>query len=56
VIDGSHHIYFAGDSDLFAEMRTVADDLDIALLPVRGWGPRLGRGHMDAFRGAQALG
>lgn len=44
MIDGSHHIYFAGDSDLFAEMRTVADDLDIALLPVRGWGPRLGRG------------
>jgi hypothetical protein len=44
VIDGSHHIYFARASDLLPEMRTVADDLDIALLRVWGWGPRLGWG------------
>ena len=28
--------------------------LDVALLPVAGWGPSLGPGHLDAARAAQA--
>ena len=29
--------------------------VDVALLPVGGWGPYLGQGHLDAGRAAQAL-
>lgn len=54
VIRGSRSIYFAGDTDLFGEMRDVAP-VDVALLPVAGWGPRLPAGHLDPRRAAQAL-
>jgi len=47
-------VYFAGDTDLFAEMIEL-EDIDLALLPVWGWGPRLGPGHMDPKRAAGAL-
>jgi L-ascorbate metabolism protein UlaG (beta-lactamase superfamily) len=47
-------VYFAGDTDLFAEMIEL-EGIDLALLPVWGWGPRLGPGHMDPDRAAQAL-
>lgn len=55
LICGSQQVYFAGDTDLFPEMQTLTDDLDVALLPVWGWGPTLGAGHMDPFRAAQSL-
>lgn len=29
--------------------------VDVALLPVGGWGPYLGEGHLDAGRAAEAL-
>ena len=48
-------IYFAGDTDLFPGMAELAQDLDVALLPVWGWGPSLGRGNLDPKRAAQAL-
>jgi L-ascorbate metabolism protein UlaG (beta-lactamase superfamily) len=35
-------------------MRDLAP-LDLALLPVAGWGPRLPPGHLDARRAAEAL-
>ena len=54
-IKGSQRIYFAGDTDLFPEMSAIAGNLDIALLPIWGWGPNLGPGHMDPHRAAQAL-
>ncbi len=54
-IKGSYYIYFAGDTDLFPEMATFADALDVAFLPIWGWGPTLGSGHMDPLRAAQAL-
>ena len=39
VLEGSRSIYFAGDTDLFPGMATLAaDHLDVALLPVAGWG------------------
>ena len=46
-------VYFAGDTDLFPEMSELAP-LDLALLPVWGWGPTLGPGHMDPERAANA--
>ncbi len=47
-------VYFAGDTDIFPEMADLAG-VDLALLPVWGWGPRLGPGHMDPGRAADAL-
>ncbi len=55
LIRGSHQIYFAGDTDLFPEMRDLGNDLDVALLPISGWGLRLGAGHMDPLRAARSL-
>ena len=55
LIRGSHQIYFAGDTDLFEGMATLAPDLDIALVPIWGWGPSLGPGHLDPRRAAEAL-
>ncbi|HVP03124.1 MAG TPA: MBL fold metallo-hydrolase [Solirubrobacteraceae bacterium] len=50
-----HRTYFAGDTDLFDEMREIArEPLEVALLPVWGWGPTIGPGHMDPRRAAQA--
>ena len=79
-------VYFAGDTELFEEMASLApardpdgtprqlpphdlerngprpDDrasdqaprIDVALLPVAGWGPTLGAGHMDPLDAARA--
>jgi L-ascorbate metabolism protein UlaG (beta-lactamase superfamily) len=54
VLDGSHRVYFAGDTDLFEGMAELAP-LDVALLPVAGWGPRLPPGHLNPERAAEAL-
>jgi L-ascorbate metabolism protein UlaG (beta-lactamase superfamily) len=53
VVGGDRRIYFAGDTDLFDEMAGLAP-LDVALLPIAGWGPKLGPGHLDAQRAAHA--
>jgi L-ascorbate metabolism protein UlaG (beta-lactamase superfamily) len=55
VVRGSQRVYFAGDTDVFPEMALLEEDLDAALLPVWGWGPHLGAGHMDPQRAAEAL-
>jgi L-ascorbate metabolism protein UlaG (beta-lactamase superfamily) len=53
VVEGT---YFAGDTDLFDAMTEIGDlGIDLALLPVAGWGPRLPPGHMDPLRAATAL-
>jgi L-ascorbate metabolism protein UlaG (beta-lactamase superfamily) len=54
VIRGSHGVYFVGDSDLFPGMSDVAP-VDVALLPISGWGPRLPAGHLNPRSAAQAL-
>ena len=54
VVQGSRSVYFAGDTDLFAGMAELAPSLDVALLPVAGWGPTLGAGHMDPLHAARA--
>lgn len=49
-------VYFAGDTDLMPEMADIGrEGLDVALLPVWGWGPRLGPGHLDPERAAEAV-
>ena len=53
IVDGSARIYFAGDTDLFDGMNELSG-LDVALLPIWGWGPRVGPGHMDPERAARA--
>jgi L-ascorbate metabolism protein UlaG (beta-lactamase superfamily) len=48
-------VYFAGDTDLFEGMAQIgAPGLDVALLPIWGWGPRLPPGHLDPERAAEA--
>jgi L-ascorbate metabolism protein UlaG (beta-lactamase superfamily) len=54
LIGGSRTVYFAGDTDLFERMSELAPALDLALLPVWGWGPTLGAGHLDPEGAAQA--
>jgi L-ascorbate metabolism protein UlaG (beta-lactamase superfamily) len=53
---GSQRVYFAGDTDLFPEMTALAPGLDVALLPIAGWGRTVGRGHLGPREAAQALG
>jgi len=54
VVTGAHRVYFAGDTDLYDGMEEMAGTLDAALLPVWGWGPSLGPGHMDPEAAARA--
>ncbi|MEU7382742.1 MBL fold metallo-hydrolase [Streptomyces sp. NPDC042207] len=55
VVEGEARTYFAGDTGLFETMAEEVGPVDAALLPVGGWGPYLGAGHLDAGRAAQAL-
>jgi L-ascorbate metabolism protein UlaG (beta-lactamase superfamily) len=52
---GTRRVFFAGDTGLFAEMEGLVPELDLALLPIWGWGPRLGPGHLDPHAAAEAL-
>jgi L-ascorbate metabolism protein UlaG (beta-lactamase superfamily) len=47
-------VYFAGDTELFAGMSDLGPGIDAALLPVAGWGSKLGAGHMDPLDAARA--
>jgi L-ascorbate metabolism protein UlaG (beta-lactamase superfamily) len=54
-LSGQRRIYFAGDTDLFDGMEEIgAAGLDLALLPIWGWGTNIGAGHLDPERAAQA--
>ena len=53
VVRGERSVYFAGDTDLFDEMAELGP-VDVALLPVAGYSPRLGPGHLDERRAAEA--
>jgi len=46
-------VYFAGDTDLFDRMVDLGP-VDVALLPIWGWGPTMGPGHLDPVRAARA--
>lgn len=47
-------VYASGDTDLFDAMSDLPRP-DVALLPVWGWGPDLGPGHLDPDRAAEAV-
>ena len=55
LISGTTRVYFAGDTDLFDEMRDLAGAVDVALLPVAGWGAHLPAGHLDPPGAARAV-
>ncbi|MFH8798931.1 MBL fold metallo-hydrolase [Streptomyces sp. NPDC017936] len=55
VVEGEARTYFAGDTGLFEDMAKEVGPVEVALLPVGGWGPYLGEGHLDAGRAAEAL-
>ncbi|MFD9217231.1 MBL fold metallo-hydrolase [Streptomyces sp. NPDC087659] len=55
VLHGAARTYFAGDTGLFDGMAAAVGPVDVALLPVGGWGPFLGHGHLDPDRAARAL-
>jgi L-ascorbate metabolism protein UlaG (beta-lactamase superfamily) len=54
VVDGPLAVYFAGDTDLFDGMSALGP-VDLALVPISGWGPRLGPGHLDPRAAAEAV-
>ncbi|WP_433791385.1 MBL fold metallo-hydrolase [Actinoplanes sp. CA-252034] len=55
VIEGTARTWYAGDTGLFDEMHDLGP-LDLALIPVGGWGPTLAsHGHLDARAAAEAL-
>jgi L-ascorbate metabolism protein UlaG (beta-lactamase superfamily) len=55
LLEGPTRIYFAGDTDLFDGMEALAGRVDVALLPIWGWGPRLPEGHLNPETAAQAV-
>jgi L-ascorbate metabolism protein UlaG (beta-lactamase superfamily) len=48
-------VYYAGDTDLFPGMAQLRGSVSLALVPVWGWGPSLGPGHLDPERAARAV-
>lgn len=53
---GTKRVFFAGDTDLFDGMQGLVADLDLAFIPIWGWGASLGRGkHLDPQRAAEAV-
>ena len=54
VVSGSSSVYFAGDTDSSRAWTASNVGLDVALLPIAGWGPTLPPGHLDVDRAAEA--
>lgn len=57
VAAGDRRIWFAGDTAPYAAMADLPElaggPIDLALVPVGGWGPRLSGGHMDPVQAAR---
>jgi L-ascorbate metabolism protein UlaG (beta-lactamase superfamily) len=47
-------VWFAGDTGLFDTMAEIGP-VDVALVPVGGWGPTLGPHHLDPEQAAEAV-
>jgi L-ascorbate metabolism protein UlaG (beta-lactamase superfamily) len=55
VLEGSRSVYFAGDTGFFRGLADLAGAVDVALLPVGGWGPTLRASeHLDPVAAARA--
>jgi L-ascorbate metabolism protein UlaG (beta-lactamase superfamily) len=48
-------IWFAGDTGLDPRMEELRGRVDVALVPIWGWGPSLGPGHLDPAAAARAV-
>jgi len=48
-------VWFAGDTDLHEDMEALRGRVDVALLPIWGWGPSPGPGHLDPETAARAV-
>ena len=56
LLKGEKTIYFPGDTDVFPQMRELGNEnIDLALIPIWGWGPTLGSGHLDPESAAEAV-
>lgn len=54
--EAGERVWFPGDTDLNPAMDELRGEVAIALVPIWGWGPSLGPGHLDPLRAAQAIG
>lgn len=54
MVAGSRTVYFAGDTDLYEGLAELGP-VDVALVPVAGWGSKVGPGHLDPERAAEAV-
>jgi L-ascorbate metabolism protein UlaG (beta-lactamase superfamily) len=52
LVDG---VWFAGDTDLDDGMTDLRGAVDVALIPIWGWGTSLGPGHLDPAGAARAM-
>jgi L-ascorbate metabolism protein UlaG (beta-lactamase superfamily) len=55
VLRGSASIYFPGDTRFFPGMAHIASHIDLALMPVWGWGYNRGKMHLGPREAAHAL-
>jgi len=55
VVKGAGRTYFAGDTDTVPDLTGLSSRVDVAVLPVGGWGPWLRGEHMDARQAAEEL-
>jgi L-ascorbate metabolism protein UlaG (beta-lactamase superfamily) len=54
LVEGGYRCWYPGDTGQHLSFDQVAH-VDLALMPVGGWGPTLGPGHLDAHHAAQAI-
>ncbi|TCO51728.1 L-ascorbate metabolism protein UlaG (beta-lactamase superfamily) [Kribbella antiqua] len=54
-VEGAPSVWFAGDTDLYDGLAAEAGPVDLALVPVGGWGPTLGAGHLNPVSAAEAV-
>lgn len=55
VVRGSRSVHFAGDTDLYDNMADLGGTIDVALIPVWGWGPSIGPGHLNPASAVRAV-
>jgi L-ascorbate metabolism protein UlaG (beta-lactamase superfamily) len=55
LIGAGPRIYYAGDTGLFLDMADLAGRVDVALLPISGWGVTLPDDHLNPLTAAKAL-
>lgn len=48
-------VWFAGDTGLHPDLARLRGRVEVALVPIWGWGPSLGPGHLDPGQAAQAI-